>query len=210
MNSQRALFNDMEQQAAQTEPRGFRYRDDIITAEEEAALAAALGRLDLKPFEFHGHLGNRRVVSFGLKYDFGRRSVQTAGDMPAFLNDLLVRVAKLAGYEKETFRQVGVNEYRTGAGIGWHKDKPQFGIVVGVSLLAAATMRFRKKQGANWVRVSHTLRPRSVYILSGEARAEWEHSIPPVNDLRYSITFRTLSDTYAVGPLSFGSSDRLT
>ena len=195
MDSQRTLFAEMEQRPTAAEPPGFSYREEFVTTEEEAALAAALGRLDLQPFQFHGHLGNRRVVSFGLRYDFSSRSVQNAADMPAFLNNLLVRVAKFAGYEKDAFRQVGVNEYRRGAGIGWHKDKPQFGIVVGVSLLAAATMRFRKTQGANWTRVSHNLKPRSVYMLSGEARTEWEHSIPPLNDLRYSITFRTLSNT---------------
>lgn len=195
MDSQRALFTEMEQKLTEAGPPGFTYREKIVTQEEEATLAAALGRLDLKPFEFHGHFGKRRVVSFGLRYDFGSRSVQEAGDIPAFLTDLLVRVAKFAGYEKEAFRQVGINEYGAGAGIGWHKDKPQFGIVVGVSLLAPATMRFRKTQGANWIRMSHILNPRSIYILSGEARTEWEHSIPPLNQLRYSITFRTLSNT---------------
>jgi alkylated DNA repair dioxygenase AlkB len=89
---------------------------------------------------------------------------------------------------------VGVSEYSAGAGIGWHKDKPEFGIIVGVSLLAPATMRFRKAQGRSWKRVSRTLKPRSIYILSGEARTDWEHSIPPLDALRYSITFRTLSE----------------
>jgi alkylated DNA repair dioxygenase AlkB len=88
---------------------------------------------------------------------------------------------------------VGVNEYRAGAGIGWHKDKPQFGIVVGVSLLTPATMRFRRPHGQKWIRTSHPLLPRSIYVLSGEARTDWEHSIPPLDALRYSITFRTLS-----------------
>ena len=113
--------------------------------------------------------------------------------MPAFLDDLLIRVADFAGTDPKAFRQVGVGEYRVGAGIGWHKDKQDFGIIVGVSLLASATMRFRRANGAGWTRVSHTVEPRSIYILDGEARTEWEHSIPPLSDLRYSITFRTLS-----------------
>ena len=157
------------------------------------ALAAELAELALKPFEFHGYFGNRRVVNFGLKYDFGRRSVEKADDMPSFLDDLLSRAAHFADCEKNAFRQVGVNEYRAGAGIGWHKDKPQFGIVVGVSLLTPATMRFRRPHGENWIRTSRTLQPRSIYVLSGEARTDWEHSIPPLDALRYSITFRTLS-----------------
>lgn len=172
---------------------GFRYREEFVTGKEEMALAASIGELDLRPFEFHGYLGNRRVVSFGLKYDYSRRSVEPAEMMPEFLNDLLARVADFADCEAGAFRQVGVNEYRPGAGIGWHKDKPQFGIVVGVSLLSPAVMRFRRAQGRRWERISRRLMPRSVYILSGAARMEWEHSIPPGSDLRYSITFRTMA-----------------
>jgi alkylated DNA repair dioxygenase AlkB len=195
MDGQRALFMEMEQGPSKVEPRGFRYEEQIVSENEETVLAAELERLDLKPFEFHGYLGNRRVVNFGLKYDFSRRSVQKADDLPLFLNDLLSRAARFAGCEKHAFRQVGVNEYRAGAGIGWHKDKLEFGIIVGVSLLAPATMRFRRGRTGNWIRTSHTLKPRSIYVLSGEARSEWEHSIPPVDALRYSITFRTLADT---------------
>jgi len=93
-------------------------------------VVASFGQLDLKPFEFHGHLGNRRVVSFGLKYDYSSRSVGPASEMPTFLGDLLVRVAEFAGYEVDAFRQVGVNEYPPCAGIGWHKDKADFGLIV--------------------------------------------------------------------------------
>lgn len=195
MASQRALFTEIEQRLFAGEPRGFQYQEQIISEEVEASLAAELGQLALRPFEFHGYLGNRRVVNFGLKYDFSRRSVQRAEDMPSFLDDLLNRAASFAGCEKDAFRQVGVNEYRAGAGIGWHKDKPEFGIIVGVSLLAPSTMRFRRRHNKEWIRISHALKPRSIYILSGEARKDWEHSIPPLDALRYSITFRTLSST---------------
>jgi alkylated DNA repair dioxygenase AlkB len=193
MSRQRALFTELEQRPLDAEPRGFRYREQIINEEEQAVLVTAIEKLDLKPFEFHGYRGNRRVVSFGFKYDFSRRSVQRADDMPHFLNELLGRAAEFAGSEQDAFRQAGINEYRAGAGIGWHKDKPEFGIIVGVSLLAPATMRFRKEHEGNWLRMSHPLKPRSIYVLSGEARTDWEHSIPPLDVLRYSITFRTLS-----------------
>jgi alkylated DNA repair dioxygenase AlkB len=196
MDRQNALFPEIEERPTQPELSGFRYREEIVTKEEEASLVTSLGQLDLKPFEFHGHLGNRRVLSFGLRYDYSRGSVEQASEMPGFLDDLLVRVGKFAGYEVDAFRQVGVNEYRPGAGIGWHKDKPQFGIVVGVSLLAPATMRFRRAHGMSWKRITYTVKPRSIYILSGEARTVWEHSIPPLTELRYSITFRTLSQTF--------------
>lgn len=118
------------------------------------------------------------------------RACQGVAWEPGFLDDLLVRVAEFAGREPGDFRQVGVNEYRVGAGIGWNKDKREFGIVVGVSLGAAATMRFRRAQGEGWRRVSHVVRPRSIYVLDGEARTVWEHSIPAVEVLRSSITFR--------------------
>jgi alkylated DNA repair dioxygenase AlkB len=187
-----------QQDAMFPQPRGFRYRGDIVTEEEEATLVSSLEQLDLKPFEFLGHLGNRRVVSFGLKYDYGRRAIEQASAMPAFLDDLLVRVAEFSGQDPDDFRQVGVNEYRPGAGIGWHKDKAQFGIVVGVSLLAPASMRFRRADGSRWNRISYALKPRSIYLLSGESRTEWEHSIPSQTNLRYSVTFRTLSRGAAV------------
>jgi alkylated DNA repair dioxygenase AlkB len=144
MDSQRALFMEMEQKPPEVEPRGFRHREQIVSEEEEAALAAGPEKLGLKPFEFHGFPGNQRVINFGLKYDFSLRSVQRADDMPSFLNDLLSRAASFADREKGAVRQVGVNEYHPGAGIRWHKDKPQFGIIVGVSLLAATRLRFRK------------------------------------------------------------------
>lgn len=191
--AQSALFPELEAAPADVEPRGFRYRAGIVTGEEQARLAESLGRLELQPFEFHGHVGNRRVVSFGLNYDFSRRSIERANEMPAFLDDLLIRAAEFAGRDRNEFRQVGINEYRAGAGIGWHKDKREFGVVVGVSLGAPATMRFRRAEGAGWKRVSHVLEPRSIYVLDGEARTEWEHSIPPVGELRYSINFRTLA-----------------
>ena len=107
MHSQRALFTEMEQKPPEVEPPGFRHREQIVSEEEEAALAAGLEKLGLKPFEFHGFLGNRRAINFGLQYDFSSRSVQRADDMPFFLNDLLSRVASFAGREKGAFRQVG-------------------------------------------------------------------------------------------------------
>jgi alkylated DNA repair dioxygenase AlkB len=194
MSRQAALFSELGTTPEQLTPPGFRYQENVITEPGEATLVACLQTLDLKPFEFHGHVGNRRVTSFGLRYDYSRRSVEAASELPPFLNELRAQAAEFAGRNVNEFRQAGVNEYRPGAGIGWHKDKAQFGIIVGVSLLAPATMRFRRAQDRGWARVSRTLAPRSMYVLSGAARTEWEHSIPPLDRLRYSLTFRTLSD----------------
>lgn len=191
--NQQSLFLEASSQEAPPIPRGLRYQPDFITAVEEQALAFALGQLPLKPFEFHGYLGNRRVASFGLRYDYARQGVESADAPPPFLDSLRRKAAQFAGHVPEDFRQIGINEYRPGAGIGWHRDKPQFGDVVGVSLLSPVRMRFRRSNGKGWERASQILEPRSIYILSDEARELWEHSIPPVESLRYSLTFRTLA-----------------
>jgi alkylated DNA repair dioxygenase AlkB len=192
MATQGGLFAELENTPPPM-PAGFRYEEDIISEAEEAALVASLATLQLKPFEFHGHVGNRRVTSFGLRYDYERRAVEAADCFPSFVGDLRNKAAKFAGREVDEFQQGGVNEYPPGAGIGWHKDKPQFGVIVGVSLLAPATMRLRLAAGTSWIRKAQKLNPRSIYILEGEARTRWEHSIPPVDSLRYSLTFRTLA-----------------
>jgi alkylated DNA repair dioxygenase AlkB len=194
MPRQTALFPEVDSKTEQLTPAGFRYQEGVITEVQEARLVAWLQKLELKPFEFQGHLANRRVISFGLRYDYSRRTVEAASEFPPFLNELRAKAAEFAGRGVSEFRQAGVNEYRPGAGIGWHKDKALFGIVVGVSLLAPATMRFRRAQGRGWARLAQAVAPRSMYVLSGEARTEWEHSIPPVDHLRYSLTFRTLAD----------------
>lgn len=191
---QKGLFGDGTQDSASSMPEGFRYQPDFIDRETEAELVRRLEMLELKPFEFHGHFGNRRVVSFGLRYNYDQREVQSTAEIPSFLDDLRARAAEFAARTAEEVKQVGINEYRAGAGIGWHRDKPDFGDVIGVSLLKPAKMRLRRQRDEKWERRALELQPRSIYLLSGEARREWEHSIPPVEELRYSIMFRTLAD----------------
>jgi alkylated DNA repair dioxygenase AlkB len=192
MATQTGLFGDLKREESSM-PDGFRYEENVITEAEEAALVAAVETLELKPFEFHGHTGNRRVVSFGFRYDYERRVVEAAAEFPSFLAELRKKVVAFAGRGVADFQQGGVNEYSSGAGIGWHKDRPQFGAIVGVSLLGPAVMRLRLSQGTGWIRRSQELLPRSIYILEGEARTRWEHSVPPVESLRYALTFRTLA-----------------
>lgn len=148
--------------------------------------------LAFKEFDFHGFLGKRRVVSFGWKYDFDRERLRQTGDMPDFLLPVRTLAAGLAGLEPEHLQQALVTEYGPGAAIGWHKDKAVFGEVVGISLLSRCTFRLRRKAGDKWQRASIIAEPGSAYLLSGPARIDWEHSIPPVDNLRYSITFRNL------------------
>lgn len=190
---QQALFPDGPAERGPLVPQGLRYRPDFINEAEERALATALSELPLEPFEFHGYTGKRRVLSFGLRYDYSRREVELAAQPPAFLDGLRSRVADFAGRKPEEIRQIGINEYRPGAGIGWHKDKPEFGDVIGISLLSEVRMRFRKRSADGWDRAFQLLEARSAYVMSGEARENWEHSIAPVAVLRYSVVFRTLA-----------------
>jgi alkylated DNA repair dioxygenase AlkB len=160
---------------------------------EEEALFVRVRELPFRAFEFHGHMGKRRVVSFGWRYDFAGRQLRKADDIPEFLLALRPAVAAFAGLEPEAFEQVLVTEYGAGAGIGWHRDKAVFDEVVGVSLLAPCVFRMRRAVSKKkWERVNMVAEPRSAYLLSGPARYKWEHSIPPGEALRYSITFRYL------------------
>lgn len=179
-------------------PDGMRYREQVISAEDERMLAAFIASLPLQPFEFVGGFqGNRRVVSFGWRYDFNAHQLQKTDDIPRELVGLRQTAARFAGMAAEAFQQVLVTEYAPGAGIGWHKDRPVFGEVVGVSLLAPCRFRLRRKTGATWERASLVAQPRSAYLLSGIARTQWEHSIPALDRLRYSVTFRNFRDDVA-------------
>jgi alkylated DNA repair dioxygenase AlkB len=173
-------------------PEGFRYRPDVLFPDEEEALVRELEALPFKPFDFQGFLASRRVVSFGFRYDYGRRAVVEAAPFPAFLMPLRRRVAQIFDRPEDAFQQVLINEYQPGAGIGWHRDKAQFDEVTAVSLLHPCTLRFRRRSGEGWERASLNVEPRSAYLLSGPARRVWEHSIPALDRLRYSITLRTL------------------
>lgn len=174
-------------------PPGFVHRPDLISPDEEAALARALERLDLRAFEMQGYVARRRVASFGRRYDRLARSLEDGPPIPDFLQNLRRQAADLAGLAPEALVHALVNEYSPGAPIGWHRDKAAFGQVVGFSLLSPCVLRFRRADKTGWERRSLTLEPRSAYWLAGEARAVWEHSIPPVEALRYSVTFRTLA-----------------
>ena len=173
-------------------PDGFAYHPVLLTRDEETALVEHISALPLREFEFHGYVGKRRVVSFGWRYDFTGRGLEKTEDIPAFLLPVRESAATFAAIPSSDLRHVLVTEYPAGAAIGWHKDKAVFGEVVGISLVSSCTLRFRRRAGAGWERASLTAEPRSAYRLRGPARSEWEHSIPAVESLRYSITFRTM------------------
>ena len=179
-------------------PDGFSYRDHFITQGEEAALVREIEAIEFALFEMRGVVAKRRVAFYGQSYDEG-----PARPIPEFLFETRARCAEWAGIEPDGFAMALVNEYRPGAPIGWHRDAPQYGIVAGISLLSACRMELRPYVAPSTLartasrtprKTTHelTLEPRSGYLITGKARSHFEHSIPAVEMLRYSITFRTL------------------
>lgn len=176
----------------QAPPEGFRYQADVLPHEEERELVERVRELPLKEFEFHGYVGKRRVLSYGWHYDFSDARLRPTDQIPPFLQKLRERAAAFAGLATEDLPHALITEYGPGAAIGWHRDKGVFGDVVGISLLSPCVFRLRRKAGSTWERYSLTVEPRSAYLLRGDSRTGWEHSIPGVEALRYSITFRSL------------------
>jgi alkylated DNA repair dioxygenase AlkB len=175
-------------------PAGFRYAAEVISAEDEERLIAQFATLPFKEFEFQGFLGKRRTVSYGWRYDFNGGGLQRTEGIPVFLHPAREVAARFAGMNPADLQQALVIEYPPGAQIGWHKDRPVFETTVGISLKSPCTFRLRRKAGAKWERASLIAAPRSAYLIKGESRTEWEHSIPAVPALRYSITFRNFKD----------------
>jgi len=173
---------------------GLDYREELIGRAEEQALIAHLEQLDLTPFRFHGWLGNRRTQSFGWRYDFDDASFAPGEPIPDWLGPLRQKAAAFARLEPQDFVHVLLARYDPGAGIGWHRDRDVFDQVVGVSLATPAMLRFRQRAATGFRRASLEVLPRSAYLLSGESRWDWEHRIVPGDQLRFSITFRTLSE----------------
>lgn len=173
---------------------GLEYRGNFISSEEEATLVERVKSMDLAPFGFHGWTGNRRTQSFGWRYDFDDASFSPTEPIPGWLGPLRDKAAAFAGVAPDEIAHSLLARYDPGAGIGWHKDRSVFDRVVGISLGSLAALRFRQRTPSGFRRFSLPVEPCSAYLLSGEARYDWEHRITPGNQLRFSITFRTFSD----------------
>ena len=176
---------------SETPPAGLVYREDFLSPAEENELVTAIGVLTFREVRMRGVVAKRRVVHFGWDYGYESWRIEPTEPIPTFLLPLRARCAAAAAVAPDEFAQLLVACYPTGAGIGWHRDAPMFGpVVAGVSLGAAGVLRFRRTLAGARQRYSLTLRPRSLSLLTGAARSAWQHSVPPVPALRYSVTFR--------------------
>jgi alkylated DNA repair dioxygenase AlkB len=174
-------------------PEGLRYVAEFIAPELERELIGRISTLPLQPFQFGPYEGKRRVASFGFRYDYTLRRLQEAEPIPTWLSPVIASVAAFGG-PSTRIGQVLCTEYDAGVGIGWHRDKPHFDRIFGLSLGSPCKFRFRRAAGDTWQRYTLDAEPRSLYLISGESRTVWEHSIPGVEAPRMSITFRTMVD----------------
>lgn len=172
---------------------GLDYREGIITETEERELIGRIDGAELSPFKFQQWTGKRLTHSYGWSYDFETGRFSPTDPIPDWLMPLKTRAARFTGLGADDLIQALLIRYDPGAGIGWHRDRPVFEDVIGISLGTSATMRFRRRAGAKFERASAPLAPRSVYHLSGEARHGWEHSIVAMETARWSITFRSFA-----------------
>jgi alkylated DNA repair dioxygenase AlkB len=176
-------------------PEGFSYIPNFISGAEERSLVDHIGRMELHSFIFQGFEAKRRMASFGYDYSFERRELIKGKDIPLPFQPLITQVAMHLGIEAGNFAELLILEYPAGAVINWHRDAPPFDLIAGISLLSDCTFRLRPQEKSKQNRkaiISVPVERRSLYIMDGPARSEWQHSTSPVKALRYSITLRTL------------------
>jgi alkylated DNA repair dioxygenase AlkB len=171
-------------------PDGFSYWPGFLSNEEEQSLLACIRNLEFRAYDYHGYTARRRIVDYGLTYDFASHVASPTTPIPEFLLPFRERAAYFAEVAPQEFVEAIVTEYSPGSPIGWHRDAPQFGIVFGISLLSSCRFRFKPYRREGKI-VTVSLEPRSAYLMRGAARWQYQHSIPAVKELRFSITFRT-------------------
>jgi alkylated DNA repair dioxygenase AlkB len=172
----------------------MQYRRDFISAEEEQALLGLIRDLPLTEAKYQQYTARRRTVSFGAGYDFSHQHATPAPTLPNVFHWLRERAAMWAGLPSQQFVQALISEYQTGTPLGWHRDVPDYEVIVGISLAGSARLRMRPYPWTPERKreiIAVDLEPRSAYILRGDARWKWQHQVPPTKMLRYSITFRS-------------------
>jgi alkylated DNA repair dioxygenase AlkB len=178
--------------ALSEKPEGLVYRAELLSAAEEQALLERVEALRFDPVVLHGQAARRTARHFGLGYDYDARTPLSGEPLPEWLEPARSRAGALAGHDAEALVEALVQRYPPGSGIGWHRDAPAFGVVVGISLKSDARLRLQRGRGEDRRVWEVLLEPRSGYVLEGKARTAWQHSIPATKELRFSITFRTL------------------
>jgi alkylated DNA repair dioxygenase AlkB len=176
-------------------PPGFFYFPDFLTVEESAYLYEEISKIELHTFTFQGYKAKRNVASFGYDYNFENKSLVKGREIPKNFNALIEKVAKHLSVPKEDFVELLITQYPVGSVINWHRDAFPFDIIAGISLQSDSIFRLRPQDKTKQHRtsiVSLPLKQRSLYVMQGEARTSWQHSILPVRSTRYSITLRTL------------------
>ena len=173
-------------------PHGLVYVPDLLSEGEEAGLLSRVADESYREVRMRGQVARRTVRHYGVSYDFEAAEIAPGDPLPQWLLDLRRRCAQLLGIRDERLAECLLTRYPPGATIGWHRDAPMFGDVVGVSLGSACLLRFQRGQGGQRRVFEQVLEPRSGYVLTGPSRSAWQHSIPAVAEERYSITFRTL------------------
>ncbi len=182
----------------ETVPQGLQYIPNFLSEDEQIALVDNLERFSEEDWarleiKMMGVVASRKIICYGANYITKTKRLSPAPPIPDWLKAIRVRAAQAAQVDCNEFEQVIVSRYPPGAGIGWHSDKNVFGdVVLGVSLLSACRMFFRR-EGFETYRLK--LEPRSLLIMSGEARWQWQHQIPgtSIKSLRYSLTFRSFN-----------------
>lgn len=176
-------------------PPGFLYKEDFITCEEEERILQLVAKTELHPMLFHGYEAKRKVASYGYDWSFEKKILTKGEAIPQQYSFLIEKVKDQLHLSQESIVELLITEYPVGSVINWHRDAPPFDLIAGISLLSDCTFKLRPYDKARQNRnstVSLNVKRRSFYAMEGAARNEWEHSIAPVKQLRYSITLRTL------------------
>jgi alkylated DNA repair dioxygenase AlkB len=183
-------------------PDGFQYVPEFISGQEELYLLSQIEKTSFHNFQFQGFEARRRVASFGWDWSFERRELVQGADIPGCFRPIIQKVADYLSFPEDALAELLLTEYPAGAVINWHRDAPPFELIACISLRSDCTFRLKPYDKAGQRKdaiISLPLLRRSLYMMQGEVRTCWLHSIPALSSTRYSITFRTLRDAYKKG-----------
>lgn len=190
--------------AANPQVNGLYYTPHVIDDTIGLQLIEQLDEYEWVPITNSIH--SRVVQHYGYRYDYFKQNVAIkCEDIPSFLiplKDLLTRICLNQNIisPEYNFNQCIVNNYNAKQGISEHIDIDKFGSVIGCFTIGTgAIMKFTRKDEL----VELYVEPNSLYIMSGDARYVWKHSMPAkkydlIDNIRYerkrriSITFRSL------------------